>query len=50
MKIKKLCFVIFSSANYSSIKSVIFEAKKDKQFNTKIIVGSSATRDKYGDV
>ena len=50
MKIKKLCFVIFSSANYNSIKSVIFEAKKDKQFNTQIIVGSSATRDKYGDV
>ena len=50
MKIKKICFVIFSSANYNSIKSVILEAKKDKRFKIKVIVGASALHDKFGDV
>lgn len=50
MKIKKICFVIFSSANYNSIKSVILEAKKDKRFKINVIVGASALHDKFGDV
>ena len=50
MKLKRICFVIFSSANYNSIKSVISEIKKNKKFNLQIIVGASATQDKFGDV
>lgn len=50
MKFKKICFVIFSSANYNSIRSVISEFKKSKKFNLQIIVGASATQDKFGDV
>lgn len=50
MKIKKICFVIFSSANYNSIKSVIQEAKKNKKFSVYVIVGASALYNKFGDV
>jgi len=50
MKFKRICFVIFSSANYNSIKSVISECKKNKKFNLQIIVGASAIQDKFGDV
>lgn len=50
MKLKKICFVIFSSANYNSIKSLITEVKKRSNFKLQLIVGSSATNDKYGDV
>lgn len=50
MKIKKICFVIFSSANYNSIKSVILEAKKNKRFKAYVIVGASALQNKFGDV
>ena len=50
MKLKKICFVIFSSANYNSVKSVISECKKYNKFNLQIIVGASATHDKFGDV
>ena len=50
MKIKKICFVIFSSANYNSIKSVILEAKRSKLFKVNVIVGASALQNKFGDV
>ena len=50
MKIKKVCFVIFSSANYNSIKSVILEFKKSKHFKVNVIVGASALQNKFGDV
>ncbi len=50
MKLKKICFVIFSSANYNSVRSVIAECKKSKRFKVQIIVGASATHDKFGDV
>lgn len=48
MKIKKICFVIFSSANYNSIKSVILECKKNLDFSVQIVVGASALQDKFG--
>ena len=39
-KKKNIIFVIFSRANYNSIKSVISEIKKNKKyFSYKIIVG-----------
>ena len=48
--IKKICFVILSRANYSSIKSVIKELKRNKKFKISIVVGASAIQDKYGNV
>ena len=48
--IKKIVFVIFSSANYNSIKSVIQNILKKKIFKVKIILGASALSDKYGNV
>ena len=48
MIIKKICFVIFSSANYNSIKSVILECKKNLDFSVQIVVGASALQDKFG--
>ena len=50
MKIKKICFVIFSSTNYNSIKSVILEAKRSKRFKVNVVVGASALQNKFGDV
>ncbi len=47
---KKICFVILSRANYGSIKSVIFEFKKDNSFKSFIITGASANEDKFGNV
>jgi UDP-hydrolysing UDP-N-acetyl-D-glucosamine 2-epimerase len=47
---KKICFVILSRANYGSIKSVIFEFKKDTSFKSFIITGASANEDKFGNV
>lgn len=49
-KKKIICFVIFSRANYSSIKSVIREIKNNKNLVLKIVVGASAVLDKYGSV
>ncbi len=50
-KKKNIIFVIFSRANYNSIKSVISEIKKNKKyFSYKIIVGASAIGKKFGNV
>jgi UDP-hydrolysing UDP-N-acetyl-D-glucosamine 2-epimerase len=49
-KKKNIFFVIFSRANYSSIKSVIKEAKKNKNIKSKIIIGASAVVKKFGDL
>ncbi len=48
MKIKKICFVIGSRANYSSIKSVLIEVKKNKKLKLQLVIGASAVLDKYG--
>ena len=48
---KKIIFVIFSRANYNSIKSVILETKKNKKyFEYSVIVGASAIGKKFGNV
>ncbi len=48
---KTINFVIFSRANYNSIKSVILETKKNKKFfNYRVIVGASAISKKFGSV
>ena len=50
-KKKTITFVIFSRANYNSIKSVMLEVKKNKNFfNYNIIVGASAVGIKFGNV
>lgn len=49
-KKKIICFVILSRANYSSIKSVMYEVKKSKVLDFKLVVGASAIIDKYGSV
>ena len=48
---KNISFVIFSRANYNSIKSVISEVKKNnKLFNYRLIVGASAVGRKFGNI
>ncbi len=46
--IKNICFVILSSANYNSIKSVILKTKKEKKFKVSVVIGASAINEKYG--
>ena len=50
MKIKKIAVVIFSRANYASIKSILIEIKKQKKFKLILILGSSAIIEKYGSI
>ncbi|MFL2661219.1 MAG: UDP-N-acetylglucosamine 2-epimerase [Alphaproteobacteria bacterium] len=49
-KIKRICVVIGSRANYSSIKSLLVELKKDDFFQLQIVVGFSALIENYGKV
>ena len=49
-KMKKICIVINSRANYARIKSLIHQIQKYKKINLQIILGSSAILDNYGDV
>lgn len=46
--INNICFVILSSANYNSIKSVILNTKKEKKFKVSVVLGASAINEKYG--
>ena len=48
--LKKICFVIGSRANYSSIKSVMDEVKKDKKLNISLILSTSSVLQRYGEV
>ena len=47
---RKICVLIGSRANYSSIKNVLIEIKKNKKLKLIIIVFSSAVLEKYGKV
>jgi UDP-hydrolysing UDP-N-acetyl-D-glucosamine 2-epimerase len=47
---KKILVFIGSRANYSSIKSVLEEIKRNKKCLLQIILGASAVIDKYGDL
>ena len=47
---KKICIVIGSRANYSSIKSVMKSVNKSKKLDLQIILTASSLLDKYGDV
>ncbi len=48
--IKKICVIIGSRANYSSIKSVMSELKTDKDFELQIILTTSSVLNRYGNV
>jgi UDP-hydrolysing UDP-N-acetyl-D-glucosamine 2-epimerase len=50
MSPKKICIVVFSRANYGSIKSLIKEISKDKKFELIIVAGGSALLNKFGSV
>ena len=47
---KKICFVLGSRANYSSIKTVMTEFQKNLNFNIQIILFNSSILDRYGDI
>ena len=47
---KKICVLIGSRANYSSIKNLLYELKKNRKIKLILIVFSSAVLDKYGRV
>ena len=47
---KKICAVISSRANYSSIKSVLESVSKNKNLTLQIVVGASALIDRFGSV
>ncbi len=50
IKKKKICFVLGSRANYSSIKTVMTEFQKNLNFNIQIILFNSSILDRYGDI
>ena len=47
---RKICIVVGSRANYSSIKSVIEAVFKHDNLNLQLVVGASAILEKYGNV
>ena len=47
---KKVCIVIGSRANYSSIKSVMSAVSEHPDLKLQLVVGASALLDRYGAV
>ena len=47
---KKICVVIGSRANYSSIKSAMNSIEKHKNLELQIVVTASALLNRYGNV
>src|SRR3954453_891334 len=45
---KRICAVVGSRANYSSIKSVLRAVQRHPDLELKLIVGASALLDRYG--
>lgn len=50
LKVKKICVMIGSRANYSSIKSFLAECKKEKKFKLQTVLFSSATLHRFGNL
>ncbi len=48
--IKRICVIVGSRANYSSIKSVMTHIKKDKKLFLQVILTTSSVLERYGDV
>ena len=49
-KIKKICIVVNSRANYARIKSVLIGINKSKYLKLILVVGASATLFRFGEV
>ena len=49
-KMKKICFVIASRANYGRVKSVVIEFKKSKKYKVQIVLAASSLLERYGDL
>ena len=47
---KKICIVVGSRANYSSIKSVMRAVQRHSDTQLQLVVGASAILDKFGSV
>ena len=47
---KKVCVVVASRANYSSIKSVLKNISQSKKLKLQIILCASALNDKFGNI
>ena len=47
---KKFCIAINNRANYARIKSLLLEIKNDNNYELKIIIGASATLDRFGNL
>lgn len=48
--LKKICFILGSRANYSSIKTVMSEIRKDSFFDLQLILTTSSILPRYGDI
>ena len=48
--LRRICFVIGSRANYSSIKSVMSAVKADRKLTFQLILSTSSVLQRYGDV
>ena len=49
-KIKKICVVVNSRANYARVKSLLVAIKKNKNLQLILVVGASATLFRFGEV
>jgi UDP-hydrolysing UDP-N-acetyl-D-glucosamine 2-epimerase len=48
--LKTICFVVNSRANYARIKTAIVAAKKNRNFNTVVVLGASGLLFNYGSI
>ena len=49
-KIKKICVVVNSRANYARVKSLLLAIKKSRNLQLILVVGASATLFRFGEV
>ena len=49
-KIRKICIVVNSRANYARVKSVLKAVQKHPKLNLKLVVGASALLQKFGEL
>ena len=49
-KLRKVCVIVNSRANYARIKSLLLKIKKSKKLELQLIVGASALLYRFGKV
>ena len=47
-KVRKICVVVNSRANYARIKSLLEEINKNKKFKLILVLGASAALNRFG--